>query len=258
MKNTNQSGFSVIESLLILVVVGILGFTGWYVYHSQQAASKNYSAAGNSMAPTYKKRTPAKSGATSISRASSVQNPSAGWKTGTLSYEKVTYQYPADWTVTDSSSSTPKGTGCVYPGMDNVVLTSPSNHQVTLNTGVACIGGTAAKTFGSISITALGKDLYITLADTDMSGMGGSTPTGPTSACLSPTATQSGYPTGLKSKNIFMNGSAAMPYNEFCYWPYLFNSSNANPPRLTAQQMESSADFMAAKQIFESMKYATN
>lgn len=45
MKKTNQSGFSTVEALLVLVVVGILGFTGWYVYHSRNVADKGYGAA---------------------------------------------------------------------------------------------------------------------------------------------------------------------------------------------------------------------
>ena len=38
----NHSGFGVVEALLMLVVIGILGFTGWFVYHSRHAANKGY------------------------------------------------------------------------------------------------------------------------------------------------------------------------------------------------------------------------
>ena len=48
----NQTGFSVIEALLILVVVGILGFTGWFVYHSKQATDKTLANTGNSNVQT--------------------------------------------------------------------------------------------------------------------------------------------------------------------------------------------------------------
>jgi len=40
-----QQGFSAVEALLILVVIGILGFTGWYVYHARQPSDKDYSSA---------------------------------------------------------------------------------------------------------------------------------------------------------------------------------------------------------------------
>jgi cytoskeletal protein RodZ len=52
-----QQGFSIVEGLLILVIVGILGFTGWYVYHSQKNASNSYSnsVAGSSQTGTASK-----------------------------------------------------------------------------------------------------------------------------------------------------------------------------------------------------------
>ncbi|TAH33970.1 hypothetical protein EYC59_04095 [Candidatus Saccharibacteria bacterium] len=37
---TNQSGFSTVEAILILVVVAILGFTGWFVWNSQKNTDK--------------------------------------------------------------------------------------------------------------------------------------------------------------------------------------------------------------------------
>lgn len=40
-----QSGFGAIETLLLLLIVGLIGFTGWYVYSSQQEASKNLTTA---------------------------------------------------------------------------------------------------------------------------------------------------------------------------------------------------------------------
>lgn len=44
----NNNGFGAIEALLILVVVGIVGFTGWFVYHSKQVADKTLAQTGNS------------------------------------------------------------------------------------------------------------------------------------------------------------------------------------------------------------------
>lgn len=244
-KLNNHSGFSAVEALLILIIVGILGFTGWYVYHAKQTSNKDYSAAANSTVPSYKKKTATKPTATVA------PDPYTGWKSASLKYEKVAYKYPSDWTVTDKSASSPKGAGCVYPGTDNVILTSPSNHQVELRTGLECNGGAGAKIFDTIPVASLGQNLHISLAASDLSG----TPTDPTSACLYPTATQAGYPPNLKSKNLFVNGSSDIPDDEFCYFPYLFNSRDGTPPQLSASEMENSADFTTAKLIFESMKY---
>jgi Tfp pilus assembly protein PilV len=50
----NQQGFSVVEGLLILVIVGILGFTGWFVWHARQTADKTLSSADKSAGGTIK------------------------------------------------------------------------------------------------------------------------------------------------------------------------------------------------------------
>lgn len=41
MADNKSSGFSTVEVLLIVVIVAILGFTGWFVYHSKKAADMN-------------------------------------------------------------------------------------------------------------------------------------------------------------------------------------------------------------------------
>jgi len=41
MKTSNKSqGFAVLEAALIIVVIGIIGFTGWYVWHARQDTNK--------------------------------------------------------------------------------------------------------------------------------------------------------------------------------------------------------------------------
>lgn len=41
-------GFAAIETVLIIIVLGIIGFTGWFVYHSKQATDKTLASTGNS------------------------------------------------------------------------------------------------------------------------------------------------------------------------------------------------------------------
>ncbi len=48
----NQSGTGVLEALLILVIVGILGFTGWFVWSSQKSANDTYNNTDKSDALT--------------------------------------------------------------------------------------------------------------------------------------------------------------------------------------------------------------
>lgn len=40
MRTLNQKGSGLVEIILILVVIAILGFTGWFVWHSKQSANK--------------------------------------------------------------------------------------------------------------------------------------------------------------------------------------------------------------------------
>lgn len=49
-RSVTQSGFAALEAVLILVIVAILGFTGWFVWHSKQAADKSLNNTANSSA----------------------------------------------------------------------------------------------------------------------------------------------------------------------------------------------------------------
>lgn len=69
----NQTGFSVIELGLILVVVFIVGAMGYYMFKSS--------------------------------------HPYTGWKTATLKYEKQTFKYPSSWKLTQTETKyLPSGT----------------------------------------------------------------------------------------------------------------------------------------------------
>jgi len=44
---TKQKGFTAIEGLLLLIIVGIIGFTGWYVWHAKRSADKTLDVAAS-------------------------------------------------------------------------------------------------------------------------------------------------------------------------------------------------------------------
>lgn len=117
----NFKGFSAIEGLLIIVIVGILGFTGWYVYNSKQNADKSNTASTQVSSSTATK---------------AAADPYAGWKTYTSTYEKSSYRYPSDW-----KSVAPKMTG-QDANADAYQLQSPSG-KVTVSwiSGVGGVGG---------------------------------------------------------------------------------------------------------------------
>jgi hypothetical protein len=87
----NSKGFGALELVIILVVVGLLGFGGWYVWNSKKSADKPSSATQ----PT---------GSDQESTATE-ETPAAGWKTYSNASPAFSFQYPDDWTVAKEESS---------------------------------------------------------------------------------------------------------------------------------------------------------
>jgi hypothetical protein len=52
----NQTGFSAVEAFLILIIIAIVGGTGWYVWHAKQTADKSLSSSAIT-SPTFEKKT---------------------------------------------------------------------------------------------------------------------------------------------------------------------------------------------------------
>ncbi len=230
----------------------MLGFTGWYVWHAKQSADKTLTA-DNTSTPTFNKQSTGKT-----STVTQQSGPYTGWKTATLKYEKITYNYPANWNVKDLSFSSPKGKGCIYPGSDEIYLTSPSNEQVAIRTGIDCIGDGSAAAFSSTTIKSLGQNLYLVLENNI--GIVNPTAAQPSYACLA-RSTKPDTPMDFKSKNIFDSGNGVSTLNYFCYYPYnLYGIQTSTDPSKkipdeTAASITNSKDYATAKLIFESMHY---
>ena len=123
----NQYGFGAIEGLLVLVVIAIIGFTGWYVWHAKQTTDKNLTS-GSSSAPVFNKVK---------------NNTYAGWKTYCDSATKDCFEYPQTWKL----SSEPKIAEVVGPsGSVSVEYSNPSS---------ADVGG--PQTFHTTSLATLAK-----------------------------------------------------------------------------------------------------
>lgn len=84
-------GFSAIEALLIVVIIGILGFVGWFVYHSQKAANKDYSSQSSAT------QTSTTSKPNSSSTASAKTKAMATWSTFSDATIGLTFKYPSEW-----------------------------------------------------------------------------------------------------------------------------------------------------------------
>ena len=105
----NQKGFTAVEGLLILVIVGLIGFVGWFVYDSKNKSESNYNSAASTATNSVAKST----------------NKYAGWNSYTLKYEKLSFKYPSSWQVKDQSQN----------NSDSVILTGPNNFSVLITTG---------------------------------------------------------------------------------------------------------------------------
>jgi hypothetical protein len=88
MGKLNKAGFSAVEGLLIVVIVAILGGTGFYVYNAQKNTDKTLKA-DTSTTPTFKKK--------------ATPQPTTGfvlpsdWKWYQNAAQKVAVAYPKSW-----------------------------------------------------------------------------------------------------------------------------------------------------------------
>ena len=51
MKQVRNQGFAIVETLLVVIILGLIGFTGWYVWHSKNAADKTLNTTNSSDGP---------------------------------------------------------------------------------------------------------------------------------------------------------------------------------------------------------------
>ncbi len=95
MKKLNKSGFTAIEALLIVVIAGILIVTGWYVWKQ-----KNNSTTSNSQSSTLSSTPEVYKRTTSVPK---------DWKTYTNKTYKISFSYPASWTIRTSTINKKSG-----------------------------------------------------------------------------------------------------------------------------------------------------
>jgi len=88
MHTSRQQGFAALEALLVVIIVGLLGFTGWFVWHAKNNTDTSLNNASNSQ-PGITKKTPAKSTKT--------DNVTATWTTYTVKDKVFTVKYPSNW-----------------------------------------------------------------------------------------------------------------------------------------------------------------
>ena len=225
--NTNKNkGFTLVEVLLLIVVLILVGGLGYLGFKQVN-----------------KKSTTSSSSTTATTAKTAAVDPYAGWKTGTLKYEKITFKYPADWTLTDYPPS------LQVDNADTTLLASPSGNVITLRTGIIA-GGSPMKTYASVPITFLGKPTQLKIQASSEGSLVTGTPDQPTGAAVS-----GGF---IPAKNITQvcNVNQVCPTDDyFSYSNGPKDSSNNQPVYKSVSSMENNPDFSKAKLIFESMHY---
>ena len=112
----NENGFGAVEILLVILIIAIVSFGGYYVWNTQHKSS------------TQNTRAVATKDAASKSAQST--SPYAGWKSYELKYEKLSFRYPATWKADDTSSS----------GIDTVSFQSSDNFSFNIADGASSGG----------------------------------------------------------------------------------------------------------------------
>ncbi|MEW6470589.1 MAG: hypothetical protein AB1458_16890 [Bacteroidota bacterium] len=86
--NSKQKGFSALVILLIIVGLGIIGGTGWYVFQANRSFNTSIDTSNNSHIPEHK----------SPNKPKTETVPEIKWLTYKHDDAKLTFQYPENWT----------------------------------------------------------------------------------------------------------------------------------------------------------------
>lgn len=89
---SNQKGFSVVEILIVIVVVGLLGAAGWLVYDRQKSKTDTT-------------QTTQQTSVAKESEAKKEADPYANWKSQCDDKAGLCFKYPSDWKVEEATDT---------------------------------------------------------------------------------------------------------------------------------------------------------
>lgn len=235
MKKSNTSGFSALEALLILAVISIIGLVGWFVYYSQNKDDIKSNSQSESTIPASDKSPEA-------------ADPYDGWKAYVTKYDKLSFKYPSNWQLTDSTSTNDTD---VTPGQDWIKLTSDSSLELSIITGSTSYdgGSSKVKTISSSPVMTMGKTNYLQFtSDKDVT-------TGGVVTTLNDLPKASSFPL---AKNIQLSQATKSnpaitdmpePFNLISL--HYANSNDAYP----VKKFQQDQNYKAAIKILESVSY---
>ncbi|HSW80080.1 MAG TPA: PsbP-related protein [Candidatus Saccharimonadales bacterium] len=210
MKINERAGFTVVEGLLLVVIVGILGFTGWFVLQSKKNVDKtNAQAAANSQS----------SSQSSVQVYKKTTTVPANWKTYSDSTYKFSFSYPSAWFFSKVSG------GSMTGGKDPLA-----------EFDVKSLGGKALGADG-ISIVVFKQSLMKTLENERISDKNANSQTANSGKEMKYTTTALTIDGNNAIKYDFPSPHAALKtvyliyHNGYTYDVYLFspNGDNTNP-----------------------------
>lgn len=104
----NETGFGNVEVVLLLVIIGMVGFVGWYVYQSKNKTNNIYNNAAQTIGTPGKASTAKASTAANTNSASSTKCASSVVSTPTeVNFAEVTYCSYVQTVLAAQSSSQP-------------------------------------------------------------------------------------------------------------------------------------------------------
>jgi hypothetical protein len=132
---TNNKGFTLVEALLIVLVVAVIGFGGYYVWQNQRKDDTTKANSTSSTSPN------------SVTKSGST-DPYQGWKSYCSSLGGLCIKYPSSWTYAqDTSNSGPAGS-------EVNTITSPSHKVVVVYAPDVQLGGTGvSETSNVVDVT---------------------------------------------------------------------------------------------------------
>jgi Tfp pilus assembly protein PilE len=133
----NENGFTFVEALLIILILAVIGGVGYMVYHNNhksKTASVSTTAAKTSTATTSKATT----------------STSSTLKTYSSDYAGVSFQYPSTWSLKAQTDA-----GASSSSAQEAVLTSPNGFVLTYYDYIAPRGGTCPNGSQDVTLTSV-------------------------------------------------------------------------------------------------------
>jgi prepilin-type N-terminal cleavage/methylation domain-containing protein len=212
----NQSGFSAVELILVIVIVALISVVGWLVYkdhHKTMPAATTNTSTNKSVSST--------------GTTTATPNPYSGWKTNTSL--GMTLEYPSNWTFQDNSSSNSS-----LPDANLTPPDSSNGEGLTVQDGPNEPGSFISNVITSTPLTFDGHPYYLVYGSNNTKYSAGTI----NFAALSTSSTSDTAPVASSSKDTA--------------WLVSFED-DANTA--TTSTLSSNQYFQDAKLVIESVKY---